>query len=642
MIDYLLCAIFWLVFTVFIYSFGKAITKRKETSFSYGLLLGYLFYSFFVALGGIPLQLLNVQWGFFAVYMAIVWIAILVFTIYIWKKLELYTRFMQGGKSYIANNWILYVVCAVLVLMMLCYYAGFWLGNHQDDGYYITKVSTLPYGTIGGNYNYALGVENQGFNSYIVNTWELEASVYVKLLGVQPTLYLRLFQSAFYYFLLLNLLKAFSEKLLDGVNQKKNLGLAQYSAIIILLFGMHYLFLSDTYIFRLRDMFHFNTGMFLGISVVKMMSVLFFLLFFMRKRKITCKMLIGVAGIATVLISKSTVALPIIVVLTLAALIEWLFVYYGKTGRIASITLLAVYILTGIILPNQDSIQAVVWDDMINAVRSPVIGACAVVFVLSFTLKEDLIRKINCIFLMVMAFILLPEINDVFEMCSVYNFVGGRSLTTFLYFFVMLNAVYFILLLSRLSVKAIMIKVMYLFGGVGLICVMFAGFKAYGGGVLPDNPRVGASIKYCLSVIKNNKYFIPESTVELGEKLESIADDTGEKLHVVTPKIEIVDGVMHPVSIMMRIYAPDIVSVSASERYPANDGSDLSEYKQQAYDTFVTNPTNETADAFEQEIEGLGVNCIVVRNPQCGEWLQNMGYSLQDETGAGGYYIWCK
>ena len=166
-------------------------------------------------------------------------------------------------------------------------------------------------------------------------------------------------------------------------------------------------------------MFHFNTGMFLGISVVKMMSVLFFLLFFMRKRKITCKMLIGVAGIATVLISKSTVALPIVVVLALAALIEWLFLYYGKTGRIASITLLAAYILTGIILPNQDSIQAVVWDDMINAVRSPVIGTCAVVFVLSFTLKEALIRKINCIFLMVMAFILLPEINDVFEICFI-------------------------------------------------------------------------------------------------------------------------------------------------------------------------------------------------------------------------------
>ena len=642
MIDYLLCTIFWFVFTVCIYTFGNAISKTKEISFSYGLVLGYLVYSFLVALGGIPLQLLNAQWKFFALYMAILWILLLAFTIYTWKKLKLYTQFAQGVKLYIRSNWVLYVVCALLILMMLCYYVGFWLGNHQDDGYYITKVATLPYGTIGGNYNYALGVENKGFNSYIVNTWELEASVYIKMLGVQPTLYLRLFQSAFYYFLLLNLLKAFADRFLKEVDKEKNVTLAQYSVIIVLLFGMHYLFLSDTYFFRLRDMFHFNTGMFLGISVVKMMSVLFYLLFFMCKRKITWKMIAGVAGIATVLISKSTVALPIIVVLSLVSLVVWLFFYYGQRGRIAAVALMVAYILTGIILPNQDSVQTVVWDDMMNAVHSPIIGACAVVFVLSFTLKEHLILKINSIFLLVMATVLLPEINDVFEMCSVYNFVGGRSLTTFLYFFVMLNAVYCILLLSRLSVNALVIKGLYSFAGIGLVCVMFVGGKAYGGGVFPDNPPIGTNIKYCLSVIKNNKYFIPETTVELGEKLGDIADNTDEKLYVVTPKIEIVDGVMHPVSIMMRIYAPEIVSVSAAERYPTNDGSDLSKYTQQTYDAFVAEPTNETAYAFEQEIGKLGVNCIVVKNPQCGEWLQNMGYCLKDETVVGGYYIWCK
>ena len=61
-----------------------------------------------------------------------------------------------------------------MIFMLLFYYAGFWLGNHQDDGYYITKVATLPYSPIGGNYNYSVGTMNTGFNSYIVNTWELE------------------------------------------------------------------------------------------------------------------------------------------------------------------------------------------------------------------------------------------------------------------------------------------------------------------------------------------------------------------------------------------------------------------------------------------------------------------------------------
>lgn len=167
--------------------------------------------------------------------------------------------------------------------MLCCGYAGVWLGNHQDDGYYITKVADLPYGRIGENINYSLGVQQQGFNAYIVNTWESEASVYVKILGVQVTLFLRFFQSIFNYFLLLNLIKAFADKLVDCLKIKVNRTITQYTSVIVLLFGMYYIFLSDTYFFRLRDMFHFNSGMFLGVSVVKTMSVMFYLFFYLDK-----------------------------------------------------------------------------------------------------------------------------------------------------------------------------------------------------------------------------------------------------------------------------------------------------------------------------------------------------------------------
>ena len=144
--------------------------------------------------------------------------------------------------------------------MLLFYYAGFWLGNHQDDGYYITKVATLPYSPIGGNYNYSVGTMNTGFNSYIVNTWELEASVYVNVLGVMPTLFLRLFQSAFYYFLYLNLIKWVAEIIIDKLNVKANVKMAQYVLGIVPLMCAYYIFLSDTGILVLRDGFHLNTG----------------------------------------------------------------------------------------------------------------------------------------------------------------------------------------------------------------------------------------------------------------------------------------------------------------------------------------------------------------------------------------------
>ena len=640
MIDYIICIIFWSIFTISFFGFGKAITKDKDITFSHGLVLGYLVYSFLVALGGIPLQLLNVQWIYFAIYIVILWIFIWFYMIYSWKKLNLYNEFAWKVKKYIRNNWVLYMVGAVLILMMLCYYAGFWLGNHQDDGYYITKVATLPYGTIGGNYNYAVGMENQGFNSYIVNTWELEASVYVKLLRVQPTLYLRLFQSAFYYFLLLNLLKAFADKLFDTVSQKKNKSIAQYASVIVLLFGMYYLILSDNNIFPLRDMFHFNTGMFLGVSVVKMMTVLFFLLLFMYEKKITWKMVAEGGGIAIVLISKSTVALPIIAVLAIAALIVWLFLYYEKRGYIVAVILLFAYTLLGILLPNKDGIQTIVWNDMINALHSPVIDLCIVVFALSFFLKEHVINKINGIFLLAIAFMILPEVNDVFEFLSVYDFVAGRSLTCLLYFFVVLNVIYLMCILFSLNIKEKVIKTIYLLGGVALACVMFWGFKAYGGNVLQSDSKSETSIRFCLSVIKHNIYFMPNSTIELGGKINQLSQESDEQIRVIAPKMLVMDGALHTPAIMMRIYAPDIISLSAAERYPVNNGSVVEGFTQQKYDAFAAEPSEDTAEDFFEEIEELDVNCIVVQNAECSQWLEDRSYQLYDVTAAGSYYIW--
>ena len=57
--DYLLCTLFYCVFTLLLIVFGNAI-NRKNKSISENLITGYLVYSFCVAIIGIPLQVLNV------------------------------------------------------------------------------------------------------------------------------------------------------------------------------------------------------------------------------------------------------------------------------------------------------------------------------------------------------------------------------------------------------------------------------------------------------------------------------------------------------------------------------------------------------------------------------------------------------
>lgn len=637
MVDYLLCTLFWIVFTAGLVVLGRAVNNGKQT-LSADLITGYCIYSVVIAVGGIILQLLNVRWIIFALYVMVLWLIIFAFIVIKCKKNLAILKI--DLKKYLKDNWVIYVVCMILIIMLCCGYAGVWLGNHQDDGYYITKVADLPYGRIGENINYSLGVQQQGFNAYIVNTWESEASVYVKILGVQVTLFLRFFQSIFNYFLLLNLIKAFADKLVDCLKIKVNRTITQYTSVIVLLFGMYYIFLSDTYFFRLRDMFHFNSGMFLGVSVVKTMSVMFYLFFYLDKEKFSWKMILGAVLISILLMSKSSVALPVIVVSLVSAGLVWLFLGYGKIAKLFSILLLGIYCLVGIMLPDNVPIQEVVQSDMSAAIKSPIIIICVIIFFISFYIKERVIYKLNLFIILCGCFVLVPQVNDIYEAFSIYTFVGGRGVTTLLYFFVIINFFYVIILLKKFNVKDILIKGTYLVFAFCEVIVMFWGFHEYGGNVLPDNPKTGTSIRYCLSVIKHNIYFMPDSTIELGEKINRLSQESDEQIRLIMPKMVLMDGALHTPAIMMRIYAPDIISLSAAERYPANDGSILEEYTQQKYDSFAAAPSDESAREFFEEIEDLDANCIVVQNAQCADWLEEEGYTLYDITVKGSYFIW--
>ena len=352
--DYLLCTLFYCVFTLLLIVFGNAI-NRKNKSISENLITGYLVYSFCVAIIGIPLQVLNVPWIVFGVCMGVLWIGIGLYILY--------------RRKY--NN------------LAICNY--------------ITKVATLPYSPIGGNYNYSVGTMNTGFNSYIVNTWELEASVYVKVLGVMPTLFLRLFQSAFYYFLYLNLIKWVAEIIIDKLNVKANVKMAQYVLGIVPLMCAYYIFLSDTGILVLRDGFHLNTGMFLGASFVKLFGCLLFgvvLLQFDAKKNIV-QSLVYCIIISVVLISKSTIALPIIIVSGVAAGIVALWQNFEKKGKVISFALAFIYIALGIIIPNSESIQKTVKADIISTKNSLLIYPCIIIFLVSFFMREQVIYKLN-------------------------------------------------------------------------------------------------------------------------------------------------------------------------------------------------------------------------------------------------------
>lgn len=639
--DYLICTIFWMLFTILLYMFGRAISK-KERNVSFSFVIGYVVYSFLVAIVGIPVQLMNLPWMIFSVYMGILWCAIIVVIIYAAKKKN--KKYTFNVRAYIKENYFLYIVCAIVIFMSAFYYAGFWLGNHLDDGYYITKIVTLPYTQMGGNYNYPVGVSNTGFNSYIVNTWEAEASVYVKVLGVIPTLFLRLFQSAFYIFLFANVMKVLAEEVVKTGEFKLSKSIPQYITMIIPLICTYYLYLHRAYILRVRDMFFLQSGMFLGATMVRLCGICLFVIAYLEygMSKKVVYMIGSYAVIAIVLISKSTIALPIILIITVSSGCIWLICEYGKKGVIITGALGITYFVLGVALPNSENVELAVRNDVVDSLHSIVLYCFTLVFVASFFMKNKLVYKLNIQLILMGLLMIVPEVNDVFELFSVYDFVGGRAWSALNYYFIILNTIYFCWIIYVFIKKNIVVKSTCIVLCVASICSSIYGFHKCGGEIFPSNPEKKADLKKCLKVIRGNKYFIPNSTIFLGEKLEELANETDQKLCVIMPNMVIDNDTLHSLSVFVRAFAPDIISASAIERYNVNDGSELSEYKQVNYDQFVAYPDENTMNALEDELEGTGVNCIVTQSPNYKEWFDQMGYSFYSSTEDGRYYIWYK
>lgn len=104
------------------------------------------------------------------------------------------------------------------------------------------------------------------------------------------------------------------------------------------------------------------------------------------------------------------------------------------------------------------------------------------------------------------------------------------------------------------------------------------------------------------------------------------------------PKAVLIDGTLHFLAVSVRTFAPDVVSLSALERFNGTNNLEYKGYTQQKYDGFVAEPNETTYEELKQEIQNLNVDCIVVKNPNCGEWLEKDGYQYYATVGE--YYIW--
>ena len=91
MLNYVKGAIFIIAYISFLYVFGSALIPKTKSA-PKRFVVGYIFFASFLAIVGIPIQLLNLSWNMFFIYFLILSLSILIFSVYriYTKKIRLF------------------------------------------------------------------------------------------------------------------------------------------------------------------------------------------------------------------------------------------------------------------------------------------------------------------------------------------------------------------------------------------------------------------------------------------------------------------------------------------------------------------------------------------------------------------------
>lgn len=585
--------IIWMFFIC--YSLGGVLTKKKE--FAHNILIGYFFYTFALAVGLIIIQLLNLPWivafGYFCI--VIITILFIVFKSYKGNKTKI-TK--EDFLELIRNNYALIFISFILLFFSFSNVSTMWLNNHLDDGYYIGKIANLsslkePYHS-----NYAVGIESShSFSPYLLNTWELESSIYISILKINVFVFCRVFLNFFNYFLFVVTVYEFAGKFFSKKENSEKL--LQWIPCVLILFTLSYNYCITHNVMIIHDYWQFNSAMYLGSSIPRLMGFLWVIIPFLDKEKIELKDIIFLGIISVVLLSKSSIALPIVF---LSAFSVFVVVNFKRNKQIfLSLFAILVCLILGFILPEKQDIYQQVFDLIKTNLNTVVFKVFAIIFVLSLFKKDKYIYKLNMTFLIFVLFMIVPFYSNLFENLSMYYFVGLRVLTCFLCTFYIANFVYLVYIVSDLSEKfANSFIIAY------TICMCGTSIFTYYQSSLP--------VFHSLWVCAKNYEMAPKSTIELGKELDELSN--GKKINVLMPQFVNANSFLTSLSTIITSASDNVISVSSLARFGLdyNDHyySEYGEEDQKKFEDFNITRGDREFRSLQPVLDKYKIRCFIL------------------------------
>lgn len=596
--DYISGLLFLIWMIALSYLFGFSI--RKEHNFSTNLITGYIGYSFIIGLGLMVIELFDVPWMFALIYFFLTIIFILFYIIYSIKKNKLKIT-KEDIKNLFQENYFLFIIVLILMFISVISFSVYWLNNHLDDGYYLSKIVKMPYLDTPYSYDYPVNCYAKSMLSYRINTWELESSIYVYLLKINVFVYCRLFLNFFNYLLFCSTISLFTTKIYKKLNLSNDrFKFIQYIPIVIIFFATNMNTVYQIGFMHLIDHWQFVTAMYFGSSIPRTMGILWITMTFVENDKITIKDIFKLFMISVVLMSKSSIALPIIV---LTSVTLYFIINFNKERKVIFLLIpLLIYVVVGIILPNNLGIQSEIYSLLTQNVKTLPFLVSLVVLVISFAFRNSFVNRINFTLIFIFALMMIPEINDVFENFSIYNFVSNRMFTTLMYTFYIV-AFSYVAYFFMSHVHKSVLKPVFLI----LTCIIT------GSSILTYTGR-NIAIKNSLIVIAQNKKMVPNSTLELGNALNKITKEKGT-LRILSPEFVFANGVPHPLATILTTVSNDTISYSAIPRYSVDSDDEIASYKYEYQELFHTFNDTKSVDDFNnclQFIDKYKINSFIL------------------------------
>lgn len=634
--DILKCILIFLVATFLYYGIGQTISKKKN-DFSYNYLLGYFIFTFVAAVPGIIVQFLRLPWMVYCVYYISIIIVFLAFAI---KKIIANGTFSKEKFiSFFKENYFLFLVSFILLFISFLYVWLFWANNHSDDGYYIGKIAEFPYMEDPFTTNPVNGFSEHKLSIYTLNTWELQASVIPYILGINPVVYVRFYLNLITIFILVNSIKGFSYQVIHTFNFdniKTNwIYTVQYITLITLFFSFNSAFFEQTQLFNSNDLWQFNSGLYLGSSIIRTSGFIILFMFYIDRYQITIKDVLLAIILSVSFISKSSIALPLLVIFAIVHLIK-ILIYQKKRKWILLGAFLGLLLIISLFIPNNQEVENVLHVYLSSNIHSVLFWIMGIILVLSFFFKNLNINFLNLIVLALFALIYINPLNNIYEFSSVYPFVAGRINLSFMYFLFVLVSLYFCLGVLSYVRKQSIIIMLSLAGYIFLSMSSMLSFKLYTG-----------SITDSLRTLSINNSFIPDSTIEISNELDKLSSQ--KDLYVLAPYLSYVNYRNHTFAVSLRFWAPEIKVVSALGRYGTSEIEEYSTYTQEMqdrFDEFSRNPSLDTFEDVKLILDNYYVNCVIVENDATEAYLSEYGFTnylnYEDSTNVKEYYIFVR